>query len=146
MTPLNLPRWRYHFRAWNKKDKRMYVWDEMCENNDLEYFFTNLDVVPMMWTGVVDQNGKYIYEGDVVQCSHKAFDYQYEDHEGEVSDETWEAKTWNVEAKYEQQWCRFTVDAATCDLEQRYDPKAEFKGVVIGNIWQNPDLTPSPND
>lgn len=139
MIPLTLPRWRYHFRAWNKKERRMYVWDEMCENNDLEYFFTNPDIVPMMWTGVVDQNGTYIYDGDVIQCSNKAFEYEYED-DGETYTREWEAKEWKVEVKYEQQWCRFTVAADTCDLEKRMDPKAEYKGVVIGNIWQNPEL------
>lgn len=129
----------------------MYVWDEMCENNDLEYFFTNPDITPMMWTGIVDQNGKYVYEGDVVQISHKAFDYESEEEDyfsdnGEVyrSSETFtrevEAQTWTVEAKYEQQWCRFSIQADTLDLEKRYDPKAEFKAMVIGNIYQNPEL------
>lgn len=117
----------------------MYAWDEMCENNDLEYFFTNPDIVPMMWTGVVDQNGTYIYDGDVIQCSNKAFEYEYED-DGETYTREWEAKEWKVEVKYEQQWCRFTVTADTCDLEKRMDPKAEYKGVVIGNIYQNPEL------
>lgn len=151
MIPLKLPRWQYHFRAWNKKDKRMYVWDEMCENNDLEFFFTNPDVIPLMWTGVTDQDGKYIYEGDIVRISHKAFDFESEDEEvfadgGEVYSRSYpvtrdmEAKTWDIVASYEQNWCRFTVAADTCDLEKRYDPKAEFKGVVIGNIYQNPEL------
>ena len=128
------------------KEKRMLVWDEMCENNDLEYFFCNpKQIVPLQWTGMVDSNSNYIYQGDILQISHDRYEYRTTNHEDEIFDEVAVAKQWNIVIEYEQQYSRWNVDGLTCDLEKRYDPKANYKAVVIGNIYQNPDLiSPAP--
>ena len=124
----------------------MYVWDEMCENNDLEYFFTNPDIVPMMWTGLVDSNGTYVYDGDVVRVSHDRYEYEVPDwdDEDETHHEVEEAKSWPILVQYEQQYGRWSIDALSMNLEKRYPEQANFRGEVVGNIWQNPELTPSP--
>jgi len=56
------------FRAWDKKNKEMFK--PYCIEDTLSF---NLDELStkyslMQFTGLLDKNGKEIYEGDIVEC------------------------------------------------------------------------------
>lgn len=59
------------FRVWDEKNKRMLYGVGMFDLSDADekLSVTELEECPIMqFTGLMDRNGKEIYEGDVVNC------------------------------------------------------------------------------
>ena len=102
------------FRAWNVNTKRMADWEEVRDEYGFKHLLGNDITVPLQFTGLLDKNGKEIYEGDIVE----QLDLQRYPELGDKSRQTVEVK-FNPTAGY-------NIWPADCE--------------VIGNIYENPDL------
>ena len=123
------------FRAWDKKKKKM--WEDIDLNHSAKYGFLMVDndsfdemgvsreLVLMQYTGLVDKNGKEIYEGDIVK--------------GEVM---FQGEPMEIKGQIKYVHCRFVILEHMCSLYQ-FSNKFDGKGrwiKVIGNKFENPEL------
>ncbi len=128
------------FRAWHSKQKKMYSAEEMSEDQmcllPTGYFInvsgtstklSRIDfdriMIPLQFTGLLDKNGKEIWEGDIVKDYWRyklyavsffsgAFRGHYDDLEPQSENSTG--------------WLFDKVEADNCK--------------VVGNIYENPEL------
>jgi len=122
------------FRAWDSRYNCMYNWNELALE-EKQVFISDGDLYRryddelylMQFTGLLDKNGKEIYEGDVVQCT-----------EEKNGSETGKRKI--VFAKHEWKTARLENDEdfyKHC-LGLNWGGWESFE--VIGNIYQNEEL------
>jgi uncharacterized phage protein (TIGR01671 family) len=131
------------FRAWHTALKKMFSAEEMAEDQltlltigkfiNVSSESTKLSVIidemiPLQFTGLKDENGKEIYEGDVVKDSF---------------DRIMQVKWWN----YRLCWVAISetnfhhADLFDwCEKDENYDRTDVARVQVIGNIHENPEL------
>lgn len=115
------------FRAWDKEFRTMIysttrqevaVGNNRCYILDDEpYAHQNSNLIPLQFTGLLDKNGKEIWEGDIVETARKTYRNKY-----------WNARifvTWSHAAMMSG----FNVN-----------PSRTYCYRVIGNIYENPEL------
>jgi uncharacterized phage protein (TIGR01671 family) len=98
------------FRAWDKNKNMMVYPSEKYTNGGLLDWFEDDDL--MQFTGLLDRNGKEIYEGDIVQR---------EQGEGEKDNVTFDDGSFLVDG---ESMCEF--------VWRNY--------LVVGNIYENQEL------
>lgn len=103
------------FRAWDEDSKTMLNPIDLSSPISTYDWLGKKDVILMQYTGLNDKNGKEIFEGDFVQ--HDAWDYPFE-------------------VFFHQEKARFVCKMKT-GLSQYIDYE---RLVVIGNIYENPEL------
>ena len=110
------------FRAWDKVDQRIVSWDDLTDKYTTVWALCDgNDYIPMQFTGLLDQNGKEIFEGDIVKYS------------GTVS-----APNSNYGKPFEEISKVFFSSG-------QFEPVCHWgfyglEGEVIGNVYENPDL------
>lgn len=120
-------RYRFKFRVWSHKQKKMYNWSDIIKmtNSCYALFVDNRALGEGLWyiqqcTGLKDKNGKLIYEGDIVKFK--------------TIQNLWaKGKVVFTEscALFE---IRYGTDFNNWELMDKYQYE------VIGNIYENPDL------
>lgn len=106
-------------RAWDTDEKEIVTWDALRDTQLLEDGFDGKDCILMQFTGLLDRDGREIYEGDVVRGQvyeyHGDFEVTFD--EGAFS-------------------LRVSADYSPC----LYEGIPETQLEVIGNIYENPGL------
>ena len=107
------------FRAWDKRNGQML---EGFDNWRVYELFDDEDIIPLQFTGLLDKNGKEIYEDDFVDTG---------------------TKKGRVKFLF---GCWHFVDGESAYLlypkEEGYGSGGKWKFVeVMGNIYENPELT-----
>lgn len=101
------------FRVWDKQEKRMMEWNELVQKNyDIGFIFNHSHrFIPSQFTGLLDKNGKEIYEGHILKYGMNQTVVE-----------------WGAEECYEDiayGWNLYTQ-------KDRYE--------IIGNVFENPEL------
>ena len=106
------------FRAWHKKEKRMFninvlevnekVYSEIPLDNACNYSYELAELEIMQYTGIKDKNCKEIYDGDIIKKDY-------------ISKP--------VEIKWRQEQAQWSMGAFL-----------QHNNEIIGNIYENPDL------
>lgn len=115
------------FRAWDKEEKVMRDADDTGDGkalplNTLVKSLTTRSFELMQFTGLLDKNGKEIYEGDIVMSPN----YEYDPSEGD------NPRLLNT-VSYRHAF--FSYDGSPMD-EDECSENVE----IIGNIYSNPEL------
>lgn len=116
------------FRAWLKQKQKMdnyidhisWLEDELyCIGDGITYMVSAEDLVLMQSTGLVDKNGKEIFEGDIVKMSKDVYSeptyYEVVRHYGGA---------YRLESK--QHGCELWLRHTDCE--------------VVGNVYENREL------
>jgi hypothetical protein len=109
------------FRAWDKENKSMtHCWDiKHIPQTVIAYLGHDSPIELMQFTGLLDKNGKEIYEGDIIE-----YDQQWwSSGDGKLK----EVVTFNSDASY----AHFSAGDWTVEPEEVE---------IIGNIYENPEL------
>ena len=112
----------YKFRVWNKEEKVMFL---IGSNPNLTNYQQTIYEL-MQFTGLKDENGKEIYEGDIFDCIYK-FD-GCEIHKLVV---VWNEASARFKLKGYGICHQPNVEKTMGDLEMLK---------IIGNIYENPEL------
>ena len=118
------------FRAWLKKEQKMdnyidhisWLEDELyCIGDGITYMVSAEDLVLMQSTGLVDKNGKEIFEGDIL------------DYRGRKALVRWHGS-------YASFIYRFVDELQNRNTEWKPLYLAYMKCEIIGNIYENRDF------
>jgi uncharacterized phage protein (TIGR01671 family) len=109
------------FRAWFKKSKEMFKVD--CINfksrtitlirRQMAGMWSFEDIELMQFTGLLDKNGKKIFEGDIVHF---------------------------IDGNYQVSWCEIRYGGGYCAISENNHRQLTAEIEVIGNIYENPEL------
>jgi uncharacterized phage protein (TIGR01671 family) len=110
---------RFKFRVWSPSAKKLYDWIDIL-NDDMPVIFQEDKEYLMQSTGMKDDIGKEIYEGDIVVSKH---------YHGDRLIIEWDKNTFSFIYR----------DIATKKYN-RIDVRDDVYVQIIGNIYENSEL------
>lgn len=115
------------FRAWDKLNKQMFYSNDNLTDFFYQGFIEDENSVVMQYTGLEDNDGVEIYEGDILKI-----DYNYE---VVNPPELFECDAFIV---YGYSFCSnyFIDNYEKVGLDRFY----KYKPVIVGNVYENPEL------
>ena len=133
------------FRVWDKNRKRMYFWENIeaihnngilvivADNNDWMLVPPNYEL--LQYTGLKDEQGKEIYEGDIIIWEHI---YAGREGPGEIV----YLSHFDNESKgyYLGYWIKRNQNIVAFDPINSWRMMKPNSIEVLGNIYENPEL------
>lgn len=143
----------FKFRAWDNENKKMYQpcfeWGNEKQSNGLpvrewlnefyDKWMFGGDIILEQWTGLVDKDGKPIYEGDIVRITDLT---AFEMFGGDSPIMKVYTRNWQVvwgEVGFKAKYCDKDFDFTSDIIHDLPTSGVEFE--VIGNIHDN-EVTP----
>lgn len=118
------------FRAWDIEDKKYWTagFSIDCDTggiyDDCERYWDSSEVIVEQFTGLVDKNGKEIYENDVIETKF-----------GVINKISW----------YQSGWIFHNpVENPNALIRFSDNPGIENEIIVVGNIHEQPELITKP--
>ena len=131
------------FRAWNLKEKRMWV--EVGIDAGVAIIDTHMGLMPlkgenilMQYTGLKDKNGKEIYEGDILKTVSELMTHFGERGTGKYRTEFYSIEYDETNARFKE---RKIETGYLLPLGLSQDIISKYSE-VIGNIYENPGSNP----
>lgn len=142
----------FKFRAWDKFNAQYWNSEEY---NNLGEFFKKIqhfidggnDLIIEQFTGLIDKNGKEVYEGDIIKWKETRFHTQ-EQLEKDIpmpkffispvlfTEGSFVVNSTDILPENPEEYNTFLA----CFFNDCMDFKFDFKAEVIGNIYENPEL------
>ena len=127
------------FRAWNGNKiiphEEIYIYDgHPCYKDEYDHIGVANGVL-MQFTGLLDKNGKEIYEGDIVEIKNPPSQMQKIKLNGVV---IYAFAAFGIEIQQGGQWDGYAVDCPRVMWWLNISEQKHFE--VIGNIWENKEL------
>jgi uncharacterized phage protein (TIGR01671 family) len=138
------------FRAWDKERKLMFydvqkcyemryrsIWDDVLEPFSFGHFLADTDYVVSQFTGLLDKNGKELYEGDFIKRL--------------VESTKWNREKFGITSDT-QEVALIRWDGDSLLFEELFRPSAKMHPCIecvrlcdvvfeiIGNRYENPEL------
>ena len=117
------------FRAWDKKEKKMHYGNMEMFDDMIGFRFGHFgvdtnkeDIELMQYTGLKDNKGKEIYEGDILQVLDV-----YGIYKGYID-------------RWEDRWVLTYKISETIQLQKQSLATTAKNRQIIGNIYENPEL------
>lgn len=135
---------RFKFRAWEKMEKKFIlgcvmdcsqnnvrIWKQTMQGKGINFDFKTNNVILTQCLGIKDKNGKLIYEGDIIEAPN-----------GNLAEIIWSDKTLSFKANVIKLFLDdgiyvYRKDLTLGSITEIGDTDT---GVVIGNIYENPEL------
>lgn len=128
------------FRAWISNQNRMVGWEgDDCVSYFLREMIFDNNVILMQFTGLLDKNGKEIYEGDIVKWNNEKDSVkwgEYNDYEYVEGLECWVVGRCWKENNGTPLSCLVKSGGVSYGRGESTSNGVE----VIGNIHENPEL------
>lgn len=135
------------FRYWNDVSKMMVhnpvVPTMKKEEWSLDQYFSDRGWVWQQFTGLLDKNGKEIYEGDVISTDDSIINDGYAAiNENFLGGSPVKPTTFNFKVQWDNDDASFALVAIDGDDEMELSTIHDWDRdmTVIGNIWEHPEL------
>lgn len=138
------------FRAWFNEDglksAKMVEWDEIKQQSML-WLNRKSEFTYMQFTGILDKNGKEIYEGDIVKLPYidpfGGLHQETENGRSKIGFENGQFVVYRIEPQGIIKWCEKEKGEYVSNYGNLVVVKDKTIFEIIGNIYENPELLTS---
>lgn len=120
------------FRAWDIESPGMMSWEELQDEWESEGYYDSVfrgdHWIPMQYTGLKDDKGEEVYEGDILHL----LDDELEDGREAYCEVVWRNDGWK------RRWATDIIADRFYPLDDLGNKELHF--VKIGNVYENPEL------